>query len=60
MPMDRQYTRRQVMQGAGAVGLGLLAGCGRWPGQGPAPEKVYRIGYVRAEMPPAADIEGFR
>jgi putative tryptophan/tyrosine transport system substrate-binding protein len=42
-----RYTRRQVVQGAGAVGLGLLAGCGRWPGQAqqPAP-KVPLIGWL--------------
>jgi putative tryptophan/tyrosine transport system substrate-binding protein len=40
------YTRRQVMQGAGAMGLGLLAGCGRWPGQGQPPTKVPRIGML--------------
>src|SRR4051812_8948084 len=35
-------SRRGFVQGAGAVGLGLVAGCGRWPGQAPA--KVYRLG----------------
>jgi putative tryptophan/tyrosine transport system substrate-binding protein len=44
------YSRRQVVQGAGAVGLGLVAGCGRWPGQVPAPAaggaKVHRIGVL--------------
>jgi putative tryptophan/tyrosine transport system substrate-binding protein len=44
MPMDRRLSRRQVMQGAGAVGLGLLAGCGRWPGQAAPAPKVPRIG----------------
>jgi putative tryptophan/tyrosine transport system substrate-binding protein len=39
-----RLSRRQVVQGAGAVGLGLLAGCGRLPGQAQAPPKVYRIG----------------
>jgi hypothetical protein len=27
--MDRQLSRRQLVQGAGVAGLGLLAGCGR-------------------------------
>jgi putative ABC transport system substrate-binding protein len=40
------YTRRQVMQGMGIMGLGLLAGCGRWPGQGQPPTKVPRIGML--------------
>src|SRR5215211_7396735 len=52
-------SRRQLVQGAGVLGAGLLAGCGRLPWQSP-PRKVYRIGYVRAETPPPADLEGFR
>jgi putative tryptophan/tyrosine transport system substrate-binding protein len=40
------WSRRQLVRGAGAVGLGLLAGCGRRPGQAPAPARVYRLGYV--------------
>jgi hypothetical protein len=28
--MDRQPSRRQVVQGVGVAGLGLLAACGRW------------------------------
>ena len=41
-------SRRQVVQGTGAVGLGLLAGCGRLPGQQRAPggPEVRRIGVV--------------
>jgi putative tryptophan/tyrosine transport system substrate-binding protein len=38
-----RLSRRHVVQGAGAVGLGLLAGCGRWPGPTQAP-KVHRVG----------------
>jgi putative tryptophan/tyrosine transport system substrate-binding protein len=38
-------TRRRLVQGAGVAGLGLLAGCGRWPGQASTP-KVARIAYV--------------
>src|SRR5688500_17975511 len=38
--LDR-WSRRQVVQGA--VGLGLLAGCGRLPGQAAGPAKVYRV-----------------
>jgi putative tryptophan/tyrosine transport system substrate-binding protein len=41
-----RLSRRQVVQGAGAVGLGLLAGCGRWPGQGQAPPKLARLGIL--------------
>jgi putative ABC transport system substrate-binding protein len=39
-------SRRRFVQGAGVAGLGLLAGCGRWPGQPPAPWSVHRIGYL--------------
>jgi putative tryptophan/tyrosine transport system substrate-binding protein len=43
---QRALSRRQVLQGAGAVGLGLLAGCGRLPWQAQQPAKVYRVGYL--------------
>jgi putative tryptophan/tyrosine transport system substrate-binding protein len=44
----------------GAAGAGLVAGCGRWPGQAPA--KVYRIGYLSAntETIDRARFDGFR
>jgi putative tryptophan/tyrosine transport system substrate-binding protein len=46
----RAYTRRQVVQGAGIAGLGLLAGCGRWPGPvqpgGQPLRRVYRVGFI--------------
>jgi putative tryptophan/tyrosine transport system substrate-binding protein len=41
-----RLSRRQVVQGVGAVGLGLLAGCGRWPGQAQAPARVPRLGWL--------------
>jgi putative tryptophan/tyrosine transport system substrate-binding protein len=44
--MHHRLSRRQVVQGAGAVGLGLLAGCGRLPGQAQQPAKVPRIGLL--------------
>jgi putative tryptophan/tyrosine transport system substrate-binding protein len=43
--MDRQLTRRQIVQGAGAVGLGLLAGCGV-PWSPSAAGKPYVVGYL--------------
>jgi putative tryptophan/tyrosine transport system substrate-binding protein len=46
MTMNHQLSRRQVVQSMGAVGLGLLAGCGRWPGQAVPPPKAYQIGYL--------------
>jgi putative ABC transport system substrate-binding protein len=54
-----KLSRRGFVQGAGAVGLGLLAGCGRWPGQTPAPTKVYRVGYLGMD-PTAPEHEAFR
>ena len=44
--MPHRWSRRQVVQGAGAVGLGLLAGCGRLPGL--AQPRVPRIGVLSA------------
>jgi putative tryptophan/tyrosine transport system substrate-binding protein len=49
-------TRRQVVQGAGAVGVGLLAGCGQWPGQAQQPPpKVPTVGYVTSSAPDSGD-----
>src|SRR5262249_2938035 len=42
----RHVTRRAFVQGAGLAGLGLLAGCGRLPGQAEPPAKVARIGML--------------
>ena len=57
-------SRRQFVQGAGVVGLGLLAGCGRLPGQGepPAPVKAYRLGFLNGTNAAAAtpQTEAFR
>src|SRR5829696_947476 len=45
-------TRRTFMQGVGVAGLGLVAGCGRWPGQGQAEQPaaggapLHRIGVI--------------
>jgi putative tryptophan/tyrosine transport system substrate-binding protein len=52
-------SRRQVVQGAGTVGLGLLAGCGRLPGQVQAPAKVPRIGFLSLGPPDSADDGAF-
>jgi putative tryptophan/tyrosine transport system substrate-binding protein len=43
---SHRLSRRQVVQGAGVAGLGLLAGCGRLPFQTTPPPKLYRIGYL--------------
>ncbi len=50
--MSVPITRRQFVAGTGAIGLGLLAGCGRWPGQGQAPVKLARVGLL---LPYTAD-----
>src|SRR4051794_6961703 len=44
-------TRRRFVAGAGAAGLGLLAGCGRLPGQAAPPAKVPRIGVLQGSAP---------
>jgi putative tryptophan/tyrosine transport system substrate-binding protein len=52
MTMNRQLSRRQLVQGAGAMGLGLLAGCSRWPGQ-PAPTRTaWRLGWLHTASAP--------
>jgi putative ABC transport system substrate-binding protein len=53
-----RLTRRQLAQGAGIVGLALVAGCGRLTFQAGEPTKVYRIGRLLPGSPdtaPAAD-----
>jgi putative tryptophan/tyrosine transport system substrate-binding protein len=57
-----RLSRRQVVQGAGTVGLGLLAGCGRLPWQEQPPAKVPRIGFLSgtSAVSGAAAVEAFR
>src|SRR5215218_5001667 len=48
-PMERRrsrWNRRQFVLGGSAAGLGLVAGCGRWPGQGQQAARVPRIGFL--------------
>jgi putative ABC transport system substrate-binding protein len=52
-------SRRQLVQGAGTVGLGLLAGCGRWPGQA-APPRVPRIGHLSSAGQGSGGLESLR
>jgi putative tryptophan/tyrosine transport system substrate-binding protein len=56
-----RLSRRQFVRGAGAAGLGLLAACGRLPGQA-SPAKVHRIGWLDGGTPAtrAPDLEVFR
>src|SRR5262245_15955448 len=44
-------SRRRFVQRMGAVGLALVAGCGRLPWQGQRPVRVPRIGYFSADSP---------
>jgi putative tryptophan/tyrosine transport system substrate-binding protein len=46
----QRVSRRRFVAGAGAVGLGLAAGCGRLPWQAPAAPRTYRIGYLSPPM----------
>jgi putative ABC transport system substrate-binding protein len=43
--MDLVWSRRRFVQGVGVAGIGLAAGCGRWPGQ-EAPARPARVGYL--------------
>jgi putative tryptophan/tyrosine transport system substrate-binding protein len=55
-------SRRAFVQGAGLAGLGLVAACGRLPGQADAP-KIARIGWlgnIRADANPDPNFEAFR
>jgi putative tryptophan/tyrosine transport system substrate-binding protein len=58
--MPHRWSRRQVVQGAGAVGLGLLAGCGRLPWQAQAP-RVARVGLLASGAEgPSPLLDAFR
>src|SRR5215207_1819997 len=41
-----ELSRRRFVGGLGLAGAGLLAGCGRWPGQAAPAAKVPRIGWL--------------
>ena len=59
--MWARASRRRFVQGAGVAGLGLLAGCGRLPGQVQAPAKLPRIGYLGlGSSGPNPGVEAFR
>jgi putative tryptophan/tyrosine transport system substrate-binding protein len=60
--MPHRCSRRHLVQGVGAVGLGLLAGCGRRPGQEAPPAKIYRVGLLSLGSPAgvASSIDAFQ
>src|SRR5581483_10962784 len=55
-------SRRQFVLGAGAAGLGLLAGCGRLPWQAQEPVRAPRIGFLSPGSAEATShvVESFR
>src|SRR3954447_24305761 len=53
-------SRRQFVHGAGLAGLGLLAGCGRWPGQMGQPARTPRIGVLLGATGSSSQIVAFR
>jgi putative tryptophan/tyrosine transport system substrate-binding protein len=60
--MERRGSRlsRRAFVG-GAAGLGLLAGCGRLPGQAAMPARLYRIGLLwGARTPDSPEADAFR
>jgi putative ABC transport system substrate-binding protein len=59
--VKRRQSRRQFVQGVGAVGLALVA-CERLPGQAYQPSKLSRIGFLTGNAPEeaAASVEALR
>ncbi len=54
-------SRRRFVQGAGAAGLALAAGCGRLPWQAPPPAKVPKVGWLLPGSPgPFPGVDTFR
>src|SRR5688500_18679045 len=59
-PMDRRgsrLSRRRFVLSTGTAGLGLLAGCGRLPGQAETPAKVPRIGVLSLITADPSDVD---
>ena len=54
------WSRRQVVQGVGVAGLGLLAGCGRWLGQPREPARVPRLGWLTGQSEDNRNFEAFQ
>ena len=55
--MPSAITRRQLLLSTSAMGLGLLAGCGRLPWQASEPPpRVHRVGFLSLYTTPAGHI----
>src|SRR5688572_7837492 len=50
-----KMSRRQLVQGAGTLGIGLLEGCGRLPGQVPQPVRIFRVALLTIGESGASD-----
>src|SRR5262245_33411751 len=55
----RHWSRHQVVQGMGAVGLGLVAGCRAWPWQATPAPRIPRIGFLGTSGPGNPYAEAF-
>jgi putative tryptophan/tyrosine transport system substrate-binding protein len=53
-------SRRRFAVGAGAAGLGLLAGCGRLPWQAREPDRVPRLAWLTSPTEANSDFEAFQ
>ncbi len=53
-------SHRRFVRDAGLAGLGLLAGCGRLPGQTPRPTRAPRIGYLGLTAGATTGTTGFQ
>src|ERR1043166_287974 len=57
-------SRRQLLQGLGMLGLGLVAGCGSLTPRAQPTERIARVGYLQLHAPTDAEpeplLEAFR
>jgi putative ABC transport system substrate-binding protein len=53
-------SRRRFVHSASVAGLGLLAGCGRWPGQAREPDRVPRLGWLTGPSEATTNFEAFQ
>src|SRR5262249_39368527 len=60
-PPMAHWSRRQLVQGVGVAGIGLLAGCGRLPWQAQPATRVPTIGWLSAvSQSPSSGLDAFR